>query len=301
MIGIKEKIKLLENYIGDTVTYKQLTELLQIKYYKGGDSKTRQLNEIQSYYRLEKIKTKYLIVEKYDTPIPITDNRQSIYYNDLEIIILHALQNSKSYHNCWSVTEALLVTSLVNSNYRIGKKDIQLTADVMEIDIDYLNTFYQFTHSRFKSIFESALKRMSSKKLIDYKEITMIHKRVSIIKTNSLGNPIITDTGAIEYTTKKVYTEATQQERQYILKVEKKIMKEMGYKKIGDIVTAGKYYDYKNKVNTDITKNLNIEYYYKAYDIVHNDTDISEAIDEIKSYMCENNLNCIKLKALEKS
>lgn len=128
---VKDNINRLDKYINQTLSYKQLTDILEIKYYKG-DSKQRQLNEIQQYYELEKIKTKYHIISKHDTPIPLVDNRQSIYYDDLEIIILYALKNSNQSYNVWSVSQALFVTTLVNNNYRLGKKDLQLTADAME-------------------------------------------------------------------------------------------------------------------------------------------------------------------------
>lgn len=295
-----EYIDRLDEYIGQEIGYKQITDILELKYYKG-KSKDAQLKLIQQYYRLEKVNRKYKIVEKYEKPIPLVDNRQSIYYDDLEIIILYALQNSEHYINTWSVTEALIVTSLVNNNYRIGKKDIQLTADALEVDIDYLNTFYQSTHSRFKDIFENALKRMQNKKLIDCKEVTMLYKRVPKIKLNDFGIPIVDDEGRIQYTTDKVYTEATDKERQYILKVERKVLNDMGYDKVGSIVADGKYYKYKQQVNNVLIKKLNIEYYYKAYNIVHNKEDIEEAITEIKKVMAEDNLNELKLNALNSS
>ena len=298
---VKDCINKLDQYMGNTLSYKQITDILGIPYIKGGNSKTRQLNEIQQYYNLEKVNRKYKIIEKYKEPIPIVDNRQSIYYDDLEVIILYALQNSEHYVNTWSTTEALIVTSLVNNNYRIGKKDIQLTADALEVDIDYLNAFYQSTHSRFKDIFENALKRMQNKKLIDYKEVTMIYKRVPKIKLNDFGIPVVDDCGEIQYTTDKVYTEATDKERQYILKVERKVLKDMKYDKVGTLVAEGKYNKYKQQVNDILKKKLNIEYYYKAYNIVHNKEDIIAAITEFKNIMAENSLNKLKLDALNKS
>lgn len=293
-------IERLDQYIGSKLTYKKITDILEIKYYRG-DSKTRQLNLIQQYYEFEKFGTKYLIVERYDDPIPIIDNRQSPYYDNLETIILYALENAKRYNSVWSVTEALIVTSLVNNNYRIGKKDIKLTADALEIDIDYLNAFYQSTHSRFKDIFESALKRMQNKRLIDYKEVTMLYKRIVSIKLNDIGMPIIDDTGTIQYKTNRIHTEATQTERQIILKVEKQVLKDLGYKSVSDLIPAGKYNTYKNKVNRIIKEKLNIEYYYKAYDIVHNKEDIQEAIREMDKFIAEDNLNNMKLNALNSS
>lgn len=290
----------LQDYIGQMISYKQITDILEIKYYRG-NSKDRQLKVIEHYYNIEKTGRKYLIIEKYDDPIPLVDNRQGKYYDDLEVIILYALQNTETYNNVWSATEALIVTSLVNSNYRIGKKDIRLTADALEVDIDYLNTFYLSTHKRFKKVFEQALKRMRDKRLIDYKEITMLYKRVVNIQMNEMYIPIIDDNGNIQYKTDRIHIEATQQERQFILKTEKQVLKGMGLSNVSELIRTGKYNAYKQKVNDILKKKLNIEYYYTAYDIVHNKEDIVEAITEVKRFVAEDSLNTIKLDALNNS
>lgn len=298
----KENIDKLEKYIGNTLSYKDITGILDIKYSKnGGNIKIKQLNEIQTYYKLEKVNRKYKIIEKYDTPIPYVDNRQSVYYDDLEIIMLYALQNSDYYSKIWSVTEALIVTTLVNGNYRTGKADIELTAEALEVDSNYLNLFYQSTYSRFKGIFESTLKRMRNKKLLDYKEVTMLYKRIPKIKLNDLGNPLISEDGKMQYTIDKVYTQATDQEIQYILKVERKVLLDMGYDNLSTLISSGKYHKYRQQVDHILSKKLNIEYYYKAYNIIHNKEDIAEAITEIRKVSAEDSLNILKLDALNNS
>lgn len=293
-------LKVLDDYIGTEVTYKKLTELLNMKYYKG-DSKTRQLNEIQQYYRLEKNKTKYTIVEKYEEVIPIVDHRQSVYYDDLETTILYALKKSENTHNIWSVTEALIVTSLVNDNYRIGRKDIELTSNALNIDTNYLNSFYQSTHSRFKGVFESSLKRMQNKKLIDYRETTYIcKKQISIIK-NEFGIPKIDDAGKIQYNANIVHCEAETEEREFILKVQKNVLRSFKHNSISDLIMSGKFNEYKRTVDDILRKKANILYYYKVYDIVHLKDAVQEEINAISNYIATNSLNDIKIKALNDS
>ena len=67
----------LNNYIGQELTYKNMTEILGMKYYKGGSSKIRQLKEIQCYYKLKKKKNKYKIIKKYETPLKRENAREN--------------------------------------------------------------------------------------------------------------------------------------------------------------------------------------------------------------------------------
>ena len=62
----------LENEKG--ITYKEICELTGIKY-TNGKSKTLQLKDIERYYRMNKIKTRFVILEKYSVPILKEDKR----------------------------------------------------------------------------------------------------------------------------------------------------------------------------------------------------------------------------------
>lgn len=73
---IKEcNINILDKYINKQITYKDLCSILNIKY-TSSNSKTRQLEYIQCYYQLEKIKTKYKIIKKYEQPLEYVDKRK---------------------------------------------------------------------------------------------------------------------------------------------------------------------------------------------------------------------------------
>lgn len=297
----KQNESALKEYIGERIGYKTMVDAFGIKS-RGGNAKIKQIKEIERYYKIEKVGTKYLIVEKYEKPLDeYVDNRQSIYYDPLENIVLYALQNSQTTRNVWSVTEALTVTTLVNSNYRIGKKDMDKTSIALEVDKDYLSSFYNSTRSRFKDIFESTLKRMSNKKLIDYEEVTMICKRVANIELNEVGKAIINDGGRIQYTTSKMYTRATDDEREYILNIEKRVLNDLNCVSVTNAVANGKYYEYIYKVNSVLKKDLNIEFYYNAYSIIHNKLEVEKIVSELEKHSSVDNLNTIKVTALTDS
>lgn len=298
---IKDSIYNLDDYIGQEITYKQITDILNIKYHKGGNSIVKQLKEIECYYELAKINRKYKIISKHDEPVQYTDNRQSAYYEPLEIIILYALQKSNKTYNVWSITESLIVANLVNNNYKLAYKNKEVVAASTEIDLEYLNMFCQSIRGRFKDVFESALKRMSNKKLIDYKEVTMIYKRVSSIELNELGSPIVTGNGKLIYRTTKVYKEATPKEREIILRIEKKVLQEMGYSSVSKLIKDGLYNKYINNVEYEVKNKLNIEYYYNAYSIVHLKDEVTKEINLIEREESINHLNVIKMNTLNNS
>lgn len=295
--AIEKNVNRLDSYIGNEIGYKAITDLLEIKYYKGGTSKEKQLSTIQLYYQIEKVKSKYLIVSKHDIPLQPTDNRQSIYYDDLSTLILYALHNNKT-HDCWSISKALYITTMTNKNYNEGRKDLYLTSKALEVDRSYLYDFYNITYTRLKRIFESSLNKMQSKKLLQYNTILMTCKHDIQIVLNALGEPRVNSDGTIQYNVKEVFAEATQQERELILYAENKALNECNCKDIQQVMLGRKYEYYKSIVNKIIRAEANIQYYYKAYDIVKYNTGIASAIETIERNNSSRHINKLKVDSI---
>lgn len=68
--------KQLEEYVGSSITYKQMCEVLNLKYYSGGKSKQLQIKDIGRYYELYKVKTKHMIVSKRECVLEKQDKRK---------------------------------------------------------------------------------------------------------------------------------------------------------------------------------------------------------------------------------
>ena len=66
--------------------YGQLTRTILNEEPKKGNSKTKQMKQIESLYKVEQKGRKYILVEKYDEPKEIIDNRQESYISLIEII-----------------------------------------------------------------------------------------------------------------------------------------------------------------------------------------------------------------------
>lgn len=67
--------KELENYVGDSLTYRKICDICNLKYQKG-NSKISQIKDIQRYFEINKVKTRYNFIRKYDNPLPKDDMRK---------------------------------------------------------------------------------------------------------------------------------------------------------------------------------------------------------------------------------
>lgn len=103
--------------IGELYTYKQLCEILEIKYYSGGNAKSRQLAELKDYIDYQKEKTKYRILEVYgrnnfmsfdiENNISYDRNKNDVKYED-----------EKSYVNINDIDETLFIKDLEFKSYK---------------------------------------------------------------------------------------------------------------------------------------------------------------------------------------
>lgn len=262
-------IDLLKDHLDQELTYKELCSILDINY-TTGNAKIKQLKYIQCYYSIEKVKTKYKIISRLDEPLEYEDKRRSIYYNDLESIILFILNNAEGNKVSWSMSKALKLTAMINSNYTVGRLDERNTCKALEVKEDTLSNFYLMTYSKLKNIFNHALDIMEDKRLIHRSECIMICKKETNILYNELHEPVINEHGRIEYDVIKVYREATLDEIVAIQDIEKETLSEMNFISIRDCFVHKQWNKYRNAVNKKLRERCNIEYSYKAYNIIKN-------------------------------
>lgn len=290
----------LEGYINQELTYKKICEITGLKYI-GGRAKTCQIEDIERYFKVEKNKTKYLLIEKYETPLEKEDKRKSVYYDDLETIILFILDNSEDFHVLWSITKALKLTNMVNSNYSLGRENIENTSVALEVDRDYIYSFYSIAHGRLKRIFESALKRMQSKGLIDVSECTMVCKKEIDLQYNDLGDPVIGERGRLEYDIEKVYREATLSERQIINEIKSETLALMGFVGTSECFMARQWEAFVKKMNSELKRRLNVDFAYRGYSIVKNVDKIHKIVDEMIKSKSVGDLNNSVVTSLKES
>lgn len=302
---MNDKIKLLK--IDEKYKYKDLCDILCIKK-TTGESRNSQFKEISRYALYEKEGHSIVFKEIYDTPKEKEDgrglskgsrNNNELYYEHIETIMLYALHNAKDNRVQCSVPKALMLVNMVNNNYSVARSNITATSEIMEIDKKFIYNFYDKTHSKLKGNFERALKKMRSRALVDFQEVTMICKRVPASGTyyNSLGEVILDNN--IKYI--KEYRMATKDERELILEVENDVLKEMNHKDKQSVYLYGDWNRFKKMVEKCLKKRGNILFYYPAYDIVINRKGINRAVTEDDNLNNKILLNDKVLNSLEKS
>lgn len=296
----------LNNYIGEFLTYKQLCEILELKYYAGGKSKQLQIGDIQRYYELEKIKTKYRIIMKRESVIPKVDRRSETsannsvkYGNDIETIILYTLQNKEEF--VCTISQALLLCKLINENYSVGRRDIPITSKVLDLDEKNVYHFYDTTSRRLKDTFKRALDRMKGKSLISYTELKMVAYNEVKIAKNELGDPKLNKKGKISYTTKEIHRYITDEEDKIIMECEAKALEDVGCIDKQQVFLSHKWNEFRDKVSENISERLNIKYYYEVFRIVTNSKYIDKAIKRREAISSEEVLNYTIMESLTES
>lgn len=94
----KDKLK-----IGELYSYKQLAEILDIEYLKSTNSKKAQLKLVNTIVELDKIKTKYKIIQIREKEQPIiknnTHNKKATYSDDILLTTLYFLLKDRNKDN----------------------------------------------------------------------------------------------------------------------------------------------------------------------------------------------------------
>ena len=196
---IENKYKVLENYIGTQLTYKELCEILDWKHFTGGTSKKAQFKELNRYvqYKIvgERKGLRYMIIEIYNEILEKMDNRKignnNKYGQDIETTMLYILHNYENDHMYVSCGKALEIANIVNDNYRITRQEIPLASKLLNIDQAHLYNFYDTYHQELIRTFERGLKYMRNRCCILWDKVTIVAKEFSFGLSNSPNPPVL--------------------------------------------------------------------------------------------------------------
>lgn len=280
--------------------YKEVCEWLGV-IPASGNTKISHMKEFDRYCTYHKEGNKFIIDSVNEIPLDKIDGRDgnSEYYEDLETIILSTLNGSEDNHIKCSIGRALTFANLVNKNFQFTKSNIPDSCKILDVDEEYMYTFLNAAQTRFKGIFETALKTMEKKKLIDYMNCIMVCKNIPHIKYNKLGDPIINKDGKVECNIEIIHEIATSEEREIISRAEYIVLERLGYSgstKERDCYLSGDWNNYRREVNCIIREQLNISYYYKGYSIVLNRYGIEKELKKVASK--RNNINSLAYEAI---
>jgi len=276
---------------GQTIkNYKELCNILDWKI-SAGDSKKAQLKDLNLYCTYHKEGNKFIIDTIYQQQKEKLDNRKNNkgsradYINDIELRLLGEFL-TKGKDNNLTIGKSILLRDigLVNSNYSFCKKRQEKLANYLDIDKETIYDYYNNVDSMVVNNLERALKNLSNEKIIDLDTTTIICKN-KLITVNYDHKTIIDEFDEEIETiipiadTDVVYIEATEQEKDIILRIE--VLDEMKVKRITDLFGMGKIKDYFKKCYKEIRKELkDFNYYFKAYKITYNYDRIVNKLNE---------------------
>jgi len=300
-------IKLNNIKVGDVFkNYKELCKVLDEKV-KGGDGKKYQLIDWERYFTYEKQGYKFVIKEIHNNPLDKKDGRKIgnnvlPFIDEMELLLINLLLNSEDKELTISNSKLLLMLSMINPNYLTYVNNKEQLSKLVDVNINFIIDFYDVTNSTFRSAINTVTKRLENKKLVIHEQVTMVCFVDTPVKKTITGhNKIIEmytyDNNSNSYTyknvlPKEIYREATSDEKELIVRLEKYIMKNnYGYDNIQDLFLAGKATSFYADVSRVLFKELNIKKAYKAHRYTFN---IDNLNDEMIKLLDKYDINELK-------
>lgn len=258
-----------------------------------GNSKKAQINRWKRYFEFHKEGQKFVIDEIYDEPFPTDDarkRREGLYVKYIELLLLEFLSKQVDYKVTLGNKEMYRILGMTNDRYDIrnrmgsAKANEILRQTIMNNEDKFaftnspkisnfdINNFYFRAEQKLNRILYSALRSMKDRFLIDYKKVNII----------------------AEYDDEESqhfdYRESNAYEDKIILEAKNKIIKEMGYDNMTEIMLRYKCDDFYEKFNDYIKEEYGWEKCYPQLRVVYID-DIAKQIplkaEEIKKLSIE--------------
>lgn len=278
--------------------YPTLCKVLEVEPKDGSKNKKYHLREMERHFKFEQDGRQFIIKDIYIIQKEKVSERglQGKFTNDLQDIFLRVLSQSERGELLFSKGMLFKQANLVNKNYAIAKRNIPKLSEITQVEEDICYDFFNNTNDKMISYVETSLKRLRSRRLIVWEKVMVVAKYSTI--TNELGESIlhIVEDEDGNWNAKATayiqHRQATYEEKQAILKIEKETLKEMGFKDTQEAFLKGKWFEYKNNVNAILQERLNIKFSYEGYLITYNHEDIvKELSDDITIINSKNNVN----------
>lgn len=265
-VTLKERVS-KHLYVGQEFkSYRAVCEALGDKIKNGGTSKEAQLKEWGRYFNHTKDGNKWIITEIYDQPLNKYDARSLLsgggaYTDDLQTLIL-LLADVSGAKDHLVITHNNLITQLglVNQNYQTGKHHSFGMEKMLNVSSEVLSDFFTSTDRNIKRMIETALNKLDTKALARWKKVRVL-KRCD----------------------KEQGDVATREEDACILEMERQVMDELGCKDESEVFYKGLSQTYYNQVVMNLNNkfNLNIDYYFRAYEIIYSSKFVKRELEKL--------------------
>lgn len=251
----------------------------------------------------------YEILEVYSEPRVKEEKRggnNSIYQEDFINIMVYNLYHQPERCKLLSKSYLSKMANLVNSNYTTCKRNIKYLSDILEIEEDDVYSFYNDNQKKLSSIVERGLNACRRRSILTYNSVTVVAKKEVRFIYNELGEPILKNNNPV-FEIVHIHRIAEDNELEVILNVEQTVKEKMFNNKNIDnknIFLKGKWSEYKKEIKIEINKrNLNMDYYYEAYELNWVEENIEEIYkkEKRKYKKSSDNINKNYIDSVEKT
>ena len=254
---------------GQTIkNYKELCTILEIKI-TTGDTKIKQLHELQLYFKYTKEGNKFIITEIIDKPVitlnDILKSKNSKYIHLLANTILEYLYNNPEQLKEIPLFNFMNLLGITNSNYKEGnryKKELSQLYDIQMASIYY---FYNNTKNEFRRLIERCLNNLQKRSVLFWTKCIIIIEK------------------SWDQESKKYYTKtrkADKDEITEIINIQKETLEYMNYPNLFELMKDKKAM---KQFNDILNKELGYNYFY-AYDVIVGDRAIKIEYDNIMKH-----------------
>ena len=252
--------------------YGQLTRTILNEEPKKGNSKVKQMKQIESLYKIEQKGRKYILIEKYNEPKEIIDNRQESYISLIENLILNLCYNESyqpSFDGSIKISMGRIArgVGLFNTNFSACKRMLGKTSKYLGTNIDTTKEYFDTVERSASGKIETALKNLDKKATISWNKVIMIAE----VEEFSQFSHREKESGEVEVykSTMENHRKATDEEIDFIRDSRKEAYIQYGVKDAKQAKFSSKAKEINDNIKTRLLKR-NISYYYYAYEIRFN-------------------------------
>jgi len=236
---------------------------------KEGDSKPAQEKEISSFIKYEKItRTKIKILKIYETPKIINNDSHLLpdYTKYGQIVLLLWLMEHKENKVIASKSKIAQSLAYVNQKFFSVKNNGLEYSENNNIDIYHVWDFLNTTTNKYTQAVDTILSKLQNDKAIFYNKIMMIQEIYleEDGKKNSCTRP------------------ATDTDRRIILQIENEELNKVGCLNKKHLKNRSQSIKstFEKNIKKRLNKEMNIDYYYDAYDIIMNKDGLQRVLDK---------------------
>ena len=266
----------------EITTYKNYKELCKAMEWeeKAGNSRVKQLKELDSLCTYYKEGNKFIIVEIYENQREIVDGRKarcSELSEHLQFIILYLLSHEEKNRLVVSRSELLTLTGLINKQFYFLNNNKFIYAENRGIKPEVVTETNNRAYSYAVNYLDNSIKALENKALVSCNKVTYINITMKYPIFDKVTKSFVKSEEIEEV------REASPDERNFILQCEDEILRKYG------LSSKNKLSFYRlPKFREDVLELLEtkgIHAYYTCYDIVGNRKYIAEEYENLQQKM----------------